>query len=88
MGQDASGTDGQIAEFVSANKPAAILENDGVLVVGNSVLDVFDRLEVLEATAEAVINASSLGDVAAMPEDVITELRTAFEIADDNGDVP
>ncbi len=82
------GTDGRIAEFVSANKPAAILENDGVLVVGKGVLDVFDRLEVLEATAEAVINASSLGDVAAMPEHVIAELRTAFGIADDNGGAP
>jgi hypothetical protein len=30
----------------------ARLENDGVLVLGTSVLDAFDRLEVLEATAE------------------------------------
>ena len=30
----------------------ALLENDGVLVQGTSVLDAFDRLEVLEATAE------------------------------------
>jgi L-fuculose-phosphate aldolase len=43
---------------------------------------------VLEATAEAVINANSLGDVAAMPEDVITELRSAFGIADDKDGAP
>jgi ribulose-5-phosphate 4-epimerase/fuculose-1-phosphate aldolase len=30
----------------------ALLENDGVLVLGTSVLDTFGRLEVLEATAE------------------------------------
>jgi hypothetical protein len=30
----------------------ALLENDGVLMQGTSVLDAFDRLEVLEATAE------------------------------------
>ena len=30
----------------------ALLENDGVLVLSTSVLDAFDRLEVLDATAE------------------------------------
>ena len=70
--------DGSIADFVSAASPAAILENDGVLVTGSSVLDTFDRLEVLESTAEAVINARAIGEVSAMPEPVIAELRTAF----------
>ena len=71
-------SDGQIADFVSAQSPAAILENDGILVTGTSVLDAFDRLEVLESTAEAVINARALGVVAAMPEAVIEELKQAF----------
>jgi L-fuculose-phosphate aldolase len=70
--------DGQIANFVSAGSPAAILENDGVIVTGRSVLDVFDRLEVLESTAEAVINARAIGDISAMPTEVIDELRAAF----------
>jgi len=70
--------DQQIADFVSAKQPAAILENDGVVVTGTSVLDVFDRLEVLESTAEAVINAHTLGEISTMPEEVIMELRSAF----------
>jgi L-fuculose-phosphate aldolase len=70
--------DGSIADSVSAASPAAILENDGVLVTGSSVLDTFDRLEVLESTAEAVINARAIGEVSAMPAPVIAELRTAF----------
>ena len=70
--------DGKIAEYVSAKNHGAILENDGVLVTGTSVLDVFDRLEVLESTAEAVINAHTLGDIATMPDQVIAELRGAF----------
>ncbi len=73
-------TDGKLAEAISPSAPAAIVENDGVLVVGTSVLDAFDRLEVLESTAEAVINAKALGEVAAMPESVILELRQAFGI--------
>ena len=59
--------DGSIADYVSTASPAAILENDGVLVTGSSVLDAFDRLEVLETTAEAVINSRAIGDVSAMP---------------------
>ena len=56
------------------------MENDGVVVTGSSVLDAFDRLEVLESTAEAIINARAIGEVAAMPEAVIRELREAFDI--------
>ena len=76
--------DFQIANFVSAASPAAILENDGVLVTGASVFDTFDRLEVLESTAEAVINARVIGDVSRMPDDVIRELRDAFGLNSPN----
>jgi L-fuculose-phosphate aldolase len=72
--------DGRIAAFVSPASPAAILENDGVLVTGASVLDAFDRLEVLESTAEAIINAGSIGEVSAMPDAVIQELRREFNL--------
>ena len=74
------GSDGKIADAVSQQCPAAILENDGVLVTGSTVLDVFDRLEVLESTAEAVINAKAIGDISVMPESVIEELCTAFDL--------
>ena len=72
--------DNSIAQYVSAKTPAAILENDGVLVTGKSVLDTFDRLEVLESTAEAVINARAIGEVSVMPEPVIAELKAAFNL--------
>lgn len=74
------GNDGAIAGFVSASSPAALLENDGVLVTGTSVLDAFDRLEVLESTSEAVINARGLGKISPMPANVIEELCDAFDL--------
>ena len=70
--------DGQIAEFVSARSPAALLENDGVVVVGTSILDAFDRLEVLETTSEAIINSRLVGDITPMTGTVIDELKAAF----------
>ena len=72
--------DGTIVDYVSPSSPAAILENDGALVTGSSVLDAFDRLEVLESTAEAVINAGSIGKVSVMPDNVIDELKTEFNL--------
>lgn len=70
--------DGTIADFISQTSLAALLENDGVLVVGKSIFDAFDRLEVLESTAEALINARTLGEIAAMPASAIEELKRAF----------
>ena len=72
--------DGSIADYVSASNPAAVLQNDGVLVTGSTVLDAFDRLEVLESTAEAVINAKSIGTVSSMSDGVIDELRSEFNL--------
>jgi hypothetical protein len=48
------------------------------LVVGQSVLDVFDRLEVLEATAKALLSASVLGPGQPMPAAAIDELCETF----------
>lgn len=67
-----------IACMLSANRPALILENDGVLVTGSDVLEAFDRLEVLESTAEALINSRAVGELSPMPADVIRELEQVF----------
>ncbi len=69
-----------LAGLASPKNPILILDNDGVQVWGTSVLDAFDRLEVLETTAEAMIGALALnqGQLAPMPPEAIEELRTAF----------
>lgn len=68
----------ELARQVSLEKPIVLLENDGVLVVGKSVLETFDRLEVLESTAEAIINSRLVGRIAPMSNAVIDELKAAF----------
>ena len=69
-----------LAALTSPRRPVLILENDGVMVCGTGILDAFDRLEVLESTAEAMINALALnkGVVHRMPNEVIEELNKAF----------
>jgi L-fuculose-phosphate aldolase len=68
----------RLAAQVTPQQPISLLDNDGALVCGTSILDAFDRLEVLESTAEALINAGTLGPITPMGEGVIDELRKAF----------
>lgn len=67
-----------LAAMLSATHPALILDNDGVLVTGSDVLEAFDRLEVLESTAEAIINARAIGTLQPMSEQVTRDLDKAF----------
>jgi L-fuculose-phosphate aldolase len=67
-----------LAAALSPRRPAALLENDGVLVTGGNILEAFDRLEVLESTAEALINCHTVGTLAPMPEAVTRELDRVF----------
>jgi L-fuculose-phosphate aldolase len=68
----------ELAELVSPRHPIAILDNDGVQVCGTSILDAFDRLEVLESTAEAMINSRPLGTMLPMSDADIEALKRAF----------
>jgi L-fuculose-phosphate aldolase len=71
----------RIASEVSLGKrPVVLIENEGALVIGRDVLDAFDRLEVLEATTEALLLAKPLGAVVPMPDDAIAELRRVFKV--------
>jgi len=72
------GDGAEAAALVGPNNPVALLENNGVLVAGRTVLDAFDRLEVLEATAAAIIRSRALGPISAMGPEVIQELLGAF----------
>jgi L-fuculose-phosphate aldolase len=68
----------EVAQAITPRNPVALLENNGVLVAGRSVLDAFDRLEVLDATASAILRGRALGPLTPMPQLVIEELVAAF----------
>jgi L-fuculose-phosphate aldolase len=68
----------ELAREVSPRHPAALLENDGVLVTGADILEAYDRLEVLESTAEALIDCRVLGTLAPMSDEVTRQLDETF----------
>lgn len=67
-----------IATRLGPNSPVALLEHNGAIVAGRTILDAFDRLEVLEATASAILRSRILGPIRPMSDAVIDELVTHF----------
>lgn len=70
------------AEYFGEVTPAALVENDCVIVTGNTLLQAFDRLEVMESTAHSIINASAVGDIVHISKQEIDDLKTAFHLKD------
>lgn len=70
-----------LTSHVTLRSPAAILANNGVLVAGRSILAAFDQLEVLEYTAEALLDSRPIGGTQPMSAQVIEDLRKAFKLA-------
>lgn len=69
----------ELAARMSLKKcPVLLIENEGTLIIGRTLLEAFDRLEVLEATAEALQLSRALGPLVPMPESALAELRKAF----------
>ena len=60
--------------------PAAIVENDCVIVTGTSLLQAFDRLEVMESTAHSIINAAAIGEIIHITKEEIDDLKVAFHL--------
>jgi L-fuculose-phosphate aldolase len=70
----------KLVQTLTLKKPAAVLTNNGVMVVGKSILAAFDQLEVLECSAEAIINSQPIGGHIPMTQGTIDELCKAFNL--------
>lgn len=70
----------EIAGRVSLQSPVLLIQNDCVLAAGGSVLDAFDRLEVLEFSARALLDTAAIGPVAPIGPEDISALEKAFPL--------
>ena len=68
------------AAMLTPKTPVIIVDNQCVIVTGNSLLNAFDRLEVLEYSAAAMIAARDLGQVQLLSDAEIEEVNRAFHI--------
>ena len=62
--------------------PAVMVENDCVIVTGESLLKAFDRLEVMESTAHSIINSTAIGDIVHITQEEVQDLKVAFNLKD------
>jgi len=62
--------------------PVILVENDCVIVTGNSLLNAFDRLEVLEYSAKAILDAIELGEIININEEERQEINREFNLSD------
>lgn len=71
-----------IADRMTVQKtPVVLIANWGAVVVGRNLLEAFDRLEVLEATSQALLLARPLGPIVPMASSAIDELRRVLQLA-------
>lgn len=71
---------GMVADIFSKEKPIIMIENDCVIVTGNNLLNAFDKLEVAEYSAKAVISSKNLGEVVTINNDQVAEIEDAFKL--------
>ena len=71
---------GVVAAF-SARHPVLIIQNQCVICTGKDLLNAFDRLEVLEFSAKAVIAAREIGPVVQINDQQIREIEEVFKLA-------
>lgn len=69
---------GEVVKCISREKPAVLIKNECVLVVGNELLQTFDYLEVAEFSAKSIIMSSSIGQMVPINDEQTEELRKAF----------
>ncbi|MFA9557894.1 class II aldolase/adducin family protein [Evansella sp. AB-rgal1] len=70
----------EVAKALDEATPITLVKNDCVVVTGNSLLETFDRLEVLEYSAKAVIASKLIGDIVQIGVKEINDLEEAFNL--------
>ncbi len=68
------------ADVISMKNPVVLVENDCVIVAGTSLINAFDRLEVAEFSAKAIIATGQLGEIAKIDDAEIAKINTAFHL--------
>jgi L-fuculose-phosphate aldolase len=63
---------------LSPQTPVVLLQNDAILTTGHDVPQAFDRLEVAEFSARAVIDTAALGAMMPIGDDALKEIEAKF----------
>lgn len=70
----------KLAKEFDAAHPAALVENDCVIVTGESLLQAFDRLEVMELTAASILKSQRLGRMVHTSDEEVAALKETYRL--------
>ena len=65
---------------LSPDVPVVLLQNDAILTTGHDLPQAFDRLEVAEFSARALIDTAHIGDLIPISDHALDDLEKAFLI--------
>ena len=70
-----------LAKEINMKNPAAIIENDCVIAAGTSLIKAFDKLEMMEYSAKALVLAATYGEeIIGIDPIEFRELESAFKL--------
>ncbi len=69
-----------VARAFSSKTPVLLVDNQCVIVTGETLLNAFDRLEVLDYSARAIIDAQEIGPVVHISDDEVRAIEVAFHL--------
>ena len=70
---------GTAAAF-NPSTPVLIVDNKCVIVAGNTLLNAFDKLEVLDYSARAIIASRDIGEIIHISPEEVNDIETAFNL--------
>ena len=73
----------RVADALSEATPVLLIQNDAVMTTGATILKAFDRLEVAEFSARALLDTAQIGSHVPIGEAEIADLKVAFKLADE-----
>lgn len=70
----------KVIKMLSPSSPAILVLNDCLIVVGKSMLEAFDRMEVAEFSAQSLLSATRLGGLNPINDEQVKDLVAAFNL--------
>jgi L-fuculose-phosphate aldolase len=67
-----------LAAEISKQTPVVLLQNDAILTTGRNLTEAYDRLEVAEFSANAILSAAKLGSAQRIGEQELEAIREKF----------
>jgi L-fuculose-phosphate aldolase len=74
----------RVAAALSPATPVLLIQNDAVMTTGSTILKAFDRLEVAEFSAKALLDTAMIGSHVPIGEEDIADLKKAFNLAEED----